>query len=117
MPEGQPYDIYRERLSSLYHGYALWEPGPVEDLYEKVSVGDVGYVYNGFFYRMFNVTLPWGDLSNQKFGASKPENYEPMKKEEFERISKSRLAKGDYYSPNVTSQKNSNNVYAQNPCE
>jgi hypothetical protein len=117
MPEGQPYDIYRERLSSLYHGYALWEPGPVEDLYEKVSVGDVGYVYNGFFYRMFNVTLPWGDLSNQKFGASKPENYEPMKKEEFERISKSRLAKGDYYSPNVTSQKNSNNVYAQDPRE
>ena len=117
MPEDQPYDVYRERLSSLYHGHALWEPGPVEDLYEKVSIGDVGYVYNGSFHRIFNVTLPWGDPSNQKFGASKPENYEPMKKEVFKQTSKSRLAKGDYYSPKVTSQKNTDNVFAQVPRE
>jgi len=117
MPEDQPYDIYRERLSSLYHGYALWEPGPVKDLYEKVSVGDVGYVYNGFFYRMFNVTLPWSDPSNQKFDSSQPENYAPMKKEEFKQISESHLAKGDYYSPNVTSQKNTDNQFAQDSYE
>jgi hypothetical protein len=117
MPDDQPYDVYRERLSSLYHGYALWEPAPVEDLYEKVSIGDVGYVYNGFFYRMFNITLPWSNLSNQRFGATEPENYEPMKMEEFKNINKSRLAKGDYYSPDVTSQKNIDNQFAQVPRE
>jgi hypothetical protein len=89
----------------------------VEDLYKKVSVGDVGYVYTGLFYRIFNVTVPWGDLPNLKFGASKPENYEPMKKEEFKQMSNSRLAKGYYSSLNVTSQKNTNNVYVQDPRE
>jgi hypothetical protein len=117
MTDDQPYNVYRERLSSLYHGYALWEPAPVEDLYERVSIGDVGYVYNGFFYRMFNVTLPWSNLSNQRFGATEPENYEPMKLEEFKYINRSRLAKGDYYSPDVTSQKNINNQFAQGPRE
>jgi hypothetical protein len=68
MPVDQPWNVYREQLSALYHGYALWEPSPMGGLYDMVSIGDVGYVYNGSFYRMFNVTLPWDDPSNNRLG-------------------------------------------------
>jgi len=52
MPVGRPCNIYREQLIALDHGHALWEPIPVEGL----TIGDVGYVMDGFFHRMFNVT-------------------------------------------------------------
>ena len=58
----QPSNVYRERLSSLNHGLALWDPKPVENLYNHISIGDVGYLLeNGAFMRLFNVTLPWDD--------------------------------------------------------
>jgi len=113
----EPWNVYREQLSSLYHGHALWEPDPVHVLYDKVSIGDVGYMKNGFFYRMFNVTREWGDDSNQKFGTRKPENYEPMKEADFKDIKESRLPKGDYYSPNVSREKNTDNKHARIPRE
>jgi hypothetical protein len=117
MSAGEPFDVYRERLSSLSNGYALWDPNPVVALYEMVAVGDVGYVKEGTFYRMFNVTREWGDDSNQKFGTRKPENYEPMKEADFQDIKTSRLPKGDYYSPNVSREKNTDNKHARVPRE
>ena len=75
-----PFDIYREQLSSLYHGLALWDPNPVKNLHKKpghISIGDVGYLDNGAFIRMFNVTLPWDDPSNKLLG--KPEQYKHIK--------------------------------------
>ena len=80
MSVGEPFNIYREQLSSLYHGLALWDPKPVENLHKQpghVSIGDVGYLDNGVFMRMFNVTLPWDDPSNELLG--KPEKYERIK--------------------------------------
>ena len=105
MPTNEPWNVYREQLSSLYHGIALWKPEPVEDLYDKVSIGDVGYLQEGFFYRMFNVKLPWDDPSNQKFSKDPPENYEPMRPNLFA-IHKTRFEKGDYYSPRVVKHNN-----------
>jgi hypothetical protein len=115
--QDQPYNVYRERLSSLYHGYALWEPEPVKRLYNKVSIGDVGYVYNGFFYRMFNVTRQWGHPSNQKLRASKPAHYKPMREYVFDDIHESRFSKGDYHSPGVSKEDNANYTWARNPGE
>lgn len=117
MPVDEPYNVYRERLSSLHHGYALWEPEPVKRLYNKVSIGDVGYVSNGFFYRMFNVTRQWDHLSNQKFRASEPDNYEPMKEDDFDDIHELRFIKGDYYSPGVSIQDNTDYMGAMNSHE
>jgi hypothetical protein len=117
MPVDQPWNVYREQLSSLYHGYALWEPAPVKSLYDKVSIGDVGYVYNGFFYRMFNVTLQWDNSKNQRFGASKPVNYKPMRRDDFTNIHESPFTRGDYYSPHVSRQSNTDNMFAQVPRE
>jgi hypothetical protein len=40
----------------------LWNPNPPKTIYIYVSIGDVGYVRDGVFIRMFNVILPWEDL-------------------------------------------------------
>ncbi|KAI0285678.1 hypothetical protein BC826DRAFT_866781, partial [Russula brevipes] len=68
--------IYREQLTSLHHGHALWEPNPREGTYERVSIGDVGYAREGHFCRMFNVTLAWDHPSNKKL--CEPEPYKPL---------------------------------------
>lgn len=111
----QPCNVYREQLSSLFHGCALWEPEPVVDLYDKVSIGDVGYVSNGFFYRMFNVTLPWDDPLNTKLG--QPDYYKPLEWGQFANVHKASLEKGDYNTPNVSSQSNVENYQARDPRE
>ena len=113
MPEEQPWNVYREQLLPLHHGYALWEPEPVKGFYDKVSIGDVGYVERGFFYRMFNVTLPWDNPSNNKFGEDEPEHYKPMDRNLLANIPQKRFNKGDYYSPNVDRQKNTDYRQAQ----
>jgi hypothetical protein len=113
MPEEQPWNVYREQLSPLHQGYALWEPEPVKGLYDKVSIGDVGYVDRGFFYRMFNVTLPWDNPSNNKFGEDEPEHYKPMTRKSFANIHATSFIEGDYYSPNVFRQKNADYMQAQ----
>ncbi|KAH9967206.1 hypothetical protein BC827DRAFT_574250 [Russula dissimulans] len=55
-------------------GHALWEPNPGEP-YSRVEVGDVGFVREGSFHRLFNALLSADDPS-QKFGV--PECYEPI---------------------------------------
>jgi len=101
----QPWNVYREQLWSLHRGVALWEPEPVNHLYEKVEVGDVGYLHNGFFYRMFNVKLPWDDPLNQKMSTNKPENYKAMDPNLFV-IHPTRFMKGDCCSPSVVGYEN-----------
>ncbi|KAI9450046.1 hypothetical protein BJY52DRAFT_207256 [Lactarius psammicola] len=113
MPLPQPhYSVYREQLTSLYHGHALWEPDPA-NLYEKVSVGDVGYVREGYFFRMFNVRLPWNHPSNRVLG--EPDPYEPVDLGPFVNIRVSRLGRGDYYSRYVSTQDVNAGVQAQAP--
>jgi len=70
------YDIFREQLAIKYpaYGHALWDPNPGV-LYSPVEVGDVGYVRDGKFHRLFNALLP-ADHPSQKFGA--PESHEPI---------------------------------------
>jgi hypothetical protein len=73
----QPSNVYREQLSSLNHGLALWDPTPVKNIYSHISIGDVGYLLeNGAFMRLFNVTLPWDDPSNKSLEV--PEEYIPL---------------------------------------
>ena len=72
------YNIFREQLAITYpaYGYALWEPGPSSGrLYRPVEVGDVGYVREGKFHRLFNALLPADDPSHL-FGV--PEDYEQL---------------------------------------
>jgi hypothetical protein len=95
-----PFKIYREQLSSLHHGLALWDPKPVENLHKQpghVSIGDVGYLENGTFMRMFNVTLPWDDPSNKLIG--KPEKYERINLGYLGSVRDNVVREGDNYTP------------------
>jgi hypothetical protein len=73
--DNTPSTVYRDQLSALSDGIALWNPAPQKKLHNKVSIDDVGYLHDGMFIRMFNVILPWDDPSNGVLG--KPEPYDP----------------------------------------
>jgi hypothetical protein len=64
---------------------------------------------------MFNVTLPWHHPSNNRLG--EPDHYKPLDWGPFANIREATLAKGDYYSRNVSSQDNAGNILAQQPRE
>ena len=110
-----PYDIYRDQLTSLFHGHALWEPGPITSTYEHVSIGDVGYVRTGRFVRMFNVLLPWDDPVNNKLGRLEP--YEMLDIGPFANVAQSKFARGDYKSRYVTAFQDTMNFAAAGPHE
>jgi hypothetical protein len=97
MPVDQPFKIYREQLSTQYHGLALWDPNPVEGLFRNpghVSIGDVGYLENGIFMRIFNVKLPRDDPSNSFIEI--PDKYEPIKREHFGNVRRSEVRQEEY---------------------
>jgi hypothetical protein len=70
------YDIFREELATKYstYGHALWEPSPAGD-YTAVEIGDVGFIREGSFHRLFNVLLPGDDPSHQD---GVPQCHEPL---------------------------------------
>ena len=70
------FEIFREQLALKYpsYGYALWEPTPTNPN-RPVQVGDVGFIREGRFYRLFSALLPAGDPS-QEFGV--PEYHTPL---------------------------------------
>ena len=116
MPGDRPSNVYRVQLSALCHGFALWNPHPVKKFYNQVSIGDVGYVNSeGFFYRMFNVTLPSDHPSNNKIGQA--DSYDPLDCGEFDSSHEKPFHKGDYYTPSVSSERNIENTFARDPRE
>ena len=102
MPVDQPFNVYRDQLSALYHGIALWNPNPSKKFYDYVSIGDVGYLQEGNFVRMFNVMLPWDHPSNKKLGD--PEPYEPLKCGPFANIYESHFDGVEHYSRYVSAE-------------
>src|SRR5258708_1262222 len=92
----QPPNAYQEQLSSLNRGLALWNPRPVEGAYYHVSIGDVGYLENGAFMRLFNVTLPWNDPSNRLLEVT--EEYKPLELGHFINIHSSEMHQREHCS-------------------
>lgn len=68
------FDIYAHQLFGLNHGYGLYEPDPAGQ-YDRIRVGDVGYVLFGGFQRLFNCFVPESDPIN-RLGV--PEGFEPL---------------------------------------
>jgi hypothetical protein len=70
------FEIFREQLAIMYpsYGYALWEPRPTNPN-RPVRVGDVGFIREGRFFRLFNALLA-ADDSSQELGV--PEYYKPL---------------------------------------
>jgi hypothetical protein len=112
MPVDPPFDVYREKLSALSQGFALWNPSPPEGIYDQVSIGDVGYIVGGSFIRMFNVTRPWDDESNRKFGKSV--RYEPLNFDN-RAIRRTTFDTTDYCSSSVSREENTNVGQAASP--
>lgn len=72
---------YAEQMSCLHHGYALFEPDPEGCGSDKIRIGDVGYVRDGAFFRLFNICASADDPINS-FGV--PVDFEPLR-ESFRR--------------------------------
>jgi hypothetical protein len=70
------YDIFREELAIRYpaYGHALWNPSP-GGRYNAVEIGDVGFIREGYFHRLFNVLLPEDHHSHQD---GVPQHHEPL---------------------------------------
>jgi hypothetical protein len=105
MPVDQPFNIYREQLrfSFPYHGLALWDPTPVQVLFRypgHVSIGDVGYLDNGTFMRIFNVKLPRDHPSNTFIFM--PGEYKPLEQEHFDNVRRSEVPQREYHTPYVS---------------
>ena len=101
------YQSYRHHISVKVpaYGYALWEPGP-ENLHPgavdlAVEVGDVGYVSEGRFCRLFNVFLPADDPSHYNYGV--PEYHEQLTLNMKNHITTSKLSPHNICSNGVYS--------------
>ena len=110
-----PFTVYRDQLTSLCYGLALWEPNPPKRFYDKVSIGDVGYVREGGFIRMFNVMLPRDHESNRILGEPPP--YESLSCGTFANTLEKPFKKGEYCSHYVSTEKNAGNMQAMTPDE
>ncbi len=95
-------DIFREQLAIKYprYGHALWEPSPrYPD--KPVQVGDVGFIHEGKFYRLFNALLPENDPSHE---CGVPKNHEQLVPNPnlSDHIEKRSLARNHYCSAEVS---------------
>ena len=111
--------VYLDQLSPLRlsQGIALWDPNPPKELYDKASIGDVGYLHpsEGTFIRLFNVMLSWDDPLNHRLGI--PEAYELLDCGPFANTRKIRFDRIDYSSPSVSAIANAGNIQAMTPDE
>jgi hypothetical protein len=138
MPVDPPSSIYRDQLTALNHGLALWNPDPprknpprnlnphrypnppgnpnlTEKIYDNLSIGDVGYLLEGTFIRLFNVMLPWDHPSNINLGD--PEPYEPLDCGPFDNTFRGLFEGVEHYSRHVSAETNAGNMQARAPDE
>ncbi|KAH8108421.1 hypothetical protein DFH11DRAFT_1822460 [Phellopilus nigrolimitatus] len=92
------YDVYSEQLFSLRNGHALYEPDPAGQDYDKVRIGDVGYVHYGVFHRLFNICYDAHDPIN-KLGV--PEYFEPIHPDDRKEYNRTPLPPGVMSSSSV----------------
>jgi hypothetical protein len=106
------HDIFRQELASKYpaYGHALWEPSPSKLHPAAVEVGDVGFIRNGKFHRLFNALLPKDHPSHQNFGV--PENHEPLQLNMTKHIDTGTLSPNHFRSAEVMVGSGGNSVYA-----
>ena len=93
------YEIFREQLAIKHpsYGYALWEPSPTNPN-RPVQIGDVGFIREGRFYRLFSALLSTDDPS-QELGV--PENHEPLVPTLSDHVATVSLARNNYCSAGV----------------
>jgi hypothetical protein len=95
------YDVFREEMAIRYptYGHALWVPNPA-GLYPAVEVGDVGFIREGKFHRLFNIFLPENHPSHANFGV--PAHHKPLELRFRAHIYPSFLSRNHFCSRGVT---------------
>ncbi|THH29923.1 hypothetical protein EUX98_g4273 [Antrodiella citrinella] len=68
------YQLYADQMFNLGYGIALWQPAPLP-YYDKVKIGDVGYVRGGHFHLLFSAGCPLGD---RELGRDVPLDFRPL---------------------------------------
>ena len=66
-------EIYASQLVHLRYGHPLWYPEPEES--GEVDIGDVGYITDGTFNRLFNARY---DPNHEKNKNGVPENFDKL---------------------------------------
>ena len=107
--------VYQDQLTTLSEGLALWNPNPPKKIYDKVSIGDVGYLHEGSFIRMFNVILPWSHESNRALG--EPESYKSLDCGPFGNTLERPFNRVIHCSRYVSTETNAGNTQAMTPNE
>ena len=75
-----PY-LYAEQLIACGFGLPLWQPEPTS--FGEVQIGDVGFVEDGCFYRLFNAMRPKSDPANAR---GVPEGFVQLEIDESELV-------------------------------
>ncbi|KAH9853261.1 WD40 repeat-like protein [Lenzites betulinus] len=91
------YNIYAQQLLPRKHGYPLWHPEHTK--FGEIQIGDVGYLREGAFYRLFNATAP--EDEKQKYGV--PTAYHPFIIKEYLLNQTQDVIKANLVSSSVTS--------------
>jgi hypothetical protein len=97
-------NTFREELAIKYpnYGHALWDPDP-GGLYDSVQVGDVGFIRDGYFYRLFNALRSRDPPSDPDSHHDPDLVYPPKLEPEAENhIRRSTEPLTDFHSDNVT---------------
>jgi hypothetical protein len=105
--------VYQDQMITLSHGLALWNPSPPKEIYDKVSISDVGYLHEGSFIHMFNVMLPWNHQSNRTLG--EPDLYKLLDYGPFTNTLKHKFNRVKHCSHYVLAETNANNKQAMAP--
>jgi hypothetical protein len=106
---------FREELAIQHPtlGRPLWEPDP-GGLYNAVQVGDVGFIRQGYFYRLFNALPPGDNPSDHppESDPSYPQYLQRLQPRTSNHIRTIRCHGKDYRSKNVTTVSREPNIHA-----
>jgi hypothetical protein len=94
------YDTFRFQLAIAHPalGHALWEPEPGQHS-PPVEVGDVGYIREGKFHRLFNALFTEDHPSHATYGV--PEGHEPLRPSTANHIDQGTLSPNNFCSYGV----------------
>ncbi|KAI9448133.1 hypothetical protein H4582DRAFT_65681 [Lactarius indigo] len=95
------HHTFRDQLAIAYpaFGHALWEPDPGKQA-PPVEVGDVGFIRDGKFHRLFNALLPANHPSHESRGV--PEDHEQLQPRLRDHIDRGILNPNNFYSHGIT---------------
>ena len=99
-PSDAPDVVYPSCLSTLYQGHALWYPEP--HVTGEAQIGDVGYISEGAFIRLFNLNSARPEHQVAFWDTTKFEPIAPFPLGAFDRLdSRNALPPNHYCSSGV----------------